>query len=77
MAALYPAVDKTKGQRLIRGSGIDFYFSYISRRSSATSTLEYSIPPETKVQPGGHPTVVLYRDYLEYRQHHRSDKLTR
>jgi len=32
--------------------------------------------PETKVQPGGRPTVVLYRDYQEYRQHHRSDKPT-
>lgn len=27
--------------------------------------------PETKVQPGGHPTVVLYQDYLRYRQHLR------
>lgn len=24
--------------------------------------------PKTKVQPGGHPTVVLYQDYLRYRQ---------
>jgi len=29
--------------------------------------------PRTRVQPGGHPTVVLYQDYLGYRQHIRRE----
>lgn len=32
--------------------------------------------PKTKVQPGGHPTVVLYQDYLRYRQHLRQKTQT-
>jgi len=32
--------------------------------------------PETKVQPGGHPTVVLYQGYLRYRQHLRQKSQT-
>jgi hypothetical protein len=29
--------------------------------------------PRTRVRPGGHPTVVLYQDYLGYRQHIRRE----
>ncbi|MGO9088289.1 MAG: DUF4434 domain-containing protein [Terriglobales bacterium] len=29
--------------------------------------------PRTRVQPGGHPTVVLYQDYLGYRRHIRRE----
>ena len=32
--------------------------------------------PDTKVQPGGPATVVLYRDYLQYRQRARNKKMT-